>query len=250
MVRGLDVFAEYFVDFQDSYTIIGGTAASIAMTSQGLPFRLTRDLDIILCIIEDNEGFFKKLEELLIDGGYKNKEKSTGQQQFYRFSNPKDLTYPDKIELCSRKIGDLPILVGQRYTKIPLPKELLSLSAILLEDEYYDWAMEGRYIFDGVNTVKPEYLIPLKALAWLNLSQRKEQGEQIDSSAIKKHKNDICRLHKTLDPDVPVKLKGKLRVDFISFIEAMRTSPVELKNLDVIGIEYGEVVGILNEYYL
>lgn len=37
-------------------------------------------------------------------------------------------------------------------------------------------------------------LIPFKAKAWLDLKERKLNGEQVDSKNIKKHKNDVCRL--------------------------------------------------------
>jgi hypothetical protein len=36
-------------------------------------------------------------------------------------------------------------------------------------------------------------LIALKARAWLDLTERAERGEQIDSKTIKKHKNDVFR---------------------------------------------------------
>ena len=39
-----------------------------------------------------------------------------------------------------------------------------------------------------------EALVLFKIKAWLDLSNRKSQGENIDTSDIKKHKNDIFRL--------------------------------------------------------
>ncbi len=37
-------------------------------------------------------------------------------------------------------------------------------------------------------------LIPFKAKAWLDLKERKLNGDQVDSKNIKKHKNDVFRL--------------------------------------------------------
>ena len=48
MVRGLDVFTQWFKEFSDQYVLIGGTAASLAMKEFGVPFRGTKDLDVVL----------------------------------------------------------------------------------------------------------------------------------------------------------------------------------------------------------
>ena len=37
-------------------------------------------------------------------------------------------------------------------------------------------------------------LIPFKAKVWLDLKERKLNGDQVDSKNIKKHKNDVFRL--------------------------------------------------------
>jgi len=47
MVRGLDVFTQWFKGFSDQYVLIGGTAASLAMKEFGVPFRGTKDLDVV-----------------------------------------------------------------------------------------------------------------------------------------------------------------------------------------------------------
>ncbi len=44
MVKGLAIFQEWFIGFEDQYVLIGGTAASISMAEAGLPFRGTSDL--------------------------------------------------------------------------------------------------------------------------------------------------------------------------------------------------------------
>lgn len=45
MVRGLAVFQDWFKDFEHQYVLIGGTAANITMTEEGLDFRGTKDLE-------------------------------------------------------------------------------------------------------------------------------------------------------------------------------------------------------------
>jgi hypothetical protein len=46
VVRGLDVFREYFAGHADQFVRIGGAAATLAMEEAGLEFRATKDLDI------------------------------------------------------------------------------------------------------------------------------------------------------------------------------------------------------------
>ena len=53
MVPGIDSFREKFKDYTDYYTIIGGTACDILLSKADLPFRATKDIDMIL-IMEDN----------------------------------------------------------------------------------------------------------------------------------------------------------------------------------------------------
>lgn len=52
MVRGNDVFLAHFRDFSDRYVLIGGSACDIAMTEAGLDFRATKDLDILLWVVD------------------------------------------------------------------------------------------------------------------------------------------------------------------------------------------------------
>jgi len=46
MVRGLDLFRDYFKDYTDKYILIGGTACDLAMENMGLNFRATKDLEM------------------------------------------------------------------------------------------------------------------------------------------------------------------------------------------------------------
>ena len=46
MVIGLDLFKKH----SDNYVLIGGSAADISLEEVGLEFRVTKDLDIVLCV--------------------------------------------------------------------------------------------------------------------------------------------------------------------------------------------------------
>ena len=60
MVRGLSIFQAWFKGFEDQYVLIGGTAALISMTEAGLPFRGTKDLDIVLHVEALTPAFGQK----------------------------------------------------------------------------------------------------------------------------------------------------------------------------------------------
>ena len=60
MVNGLDTFKTYFADYKDCYVLIGGSACDVYFTDQDLPFRVTEDLDMILCVEALSPAFFAR----------------------------------------------------------------------------------------------------------------------------------------------------------------------------------------------
>lgn len=63
-----------------------------------------------------------------------------------------------------------------------------------MDDSYYELLLRERNIIDGITVLKPPGLIAFKVKAWLDLNQKMEQGEHVDSRDIKKHRNDILRI--------------------------------------------------------
>jgi hypothetical protein len=76
-------------------------------------------------------------------------------------------------------------------TPIHIDDSVSSLSAILLNDAYYELLLAGRDVIDGISILKPSWLIPFKAKAWLDLNEKLEHGERVDSRDIKKHRVTI-----------------------------------------------------------
>ena len=120
--------------------------------------------------------------------------KSTGNAQFYRFTSPKSKEYPYMIEIFSRNPDFIILEDDAVLTPLPIDDEISSLSAILLNEAYYELLKTGQMMVDGIPVLSPTCLIPFKAKAWLDLKERKLNGEQVDSKNIKKHKNDVFRL--------------------------------------------------------
>ena len=66
---------------------------------------------------------------------------------FYRFPEGK-FGYPTMIELFSRKPGYL-LEIEEGIIPIHIDDDTSSLSAILLNDDYYKFMMSGRRVVDG-----------------------------------------------------------------------------------------------------
>jgi hypothetical protein len=150
--------------------------------------------------------------------GYEQRLKSTGKPEYYRFINPESPEYPAMIELFSRRIEGITLPPEAVLTPLPIDEEVSSLSAILLDDDYYDFLRTGAEIVDTIPVLRAAHLIPFKAKAWLDLSERKAKGGQIDSKNIRKHKNDIVRLADLLSPDFKMVLPDALADDMGIFL--------------------------------
>lgn len=249
MVRGLERFRERFVDFQDRYTLIGGTAVFVAMDSAGLAFRVTKDLDIVLCVETIDAEFVERLWTFIDDGGYKFREKSTGDPRFYRFYEPDDPTFPHMLELFSRAPDVIEIPEGCHLTPIPVTEEVSSLSAILLDDNYYALVQEGCTREDGLSVLAPEYLIPMKAKAYLDLRARKEAGEDVSSDDVKKHRNDILRMSQLIPPSARITLPDSIGDDLARFVTEGLPDGCNPKDLKIPNTSLEEVGDLIEAVY-
>jgi len=220
VVRGLYKFSQHFVGLEDCFILIGGTACELWMSSQGLDFRATKDLDVVLVVEALRPEFFERFWTFIRAGAYRSHEQSETRPNFYRFTNPQDLAYPIMIELLTHNVLDLPTDV--HLTPIPVVDDVSSLSAILLDEAYYQYVIQSRIVIDEVPTIGAHCLIPLKARAYLDLSTRKQAGDTtVNERHIKKHRNDIFRLYQTLAPADRYPLPGPLRTDLQQFLDQL-----------------------------
>ena len=221
MVKGFNSFKEWFTGYEANYTIIGGTACDLLLNGAGLGFRATRDIDMVLILEALNAKFGSRFWEYVQTAGYENRLRSTGKPEYYRFIKPKSLEYPAMIELFSRRMDGVSLPPAAELTPLPFEDEVSSLSAILLDDGYYEFLRTGVTIFDGVPILDAIHLIPFKAKAWLDLSERKARGEQIDSKNIKKHMNDIATLSALLLPGFKMSLPQTVMIDMCEFFKTI-----------------------------
>lgn len=248
MVTGIDRFRGWFRGYEDQYAIIGGTACDLLMSEDGMDFRATKDIDLVLIVEAITQDFGRQFWQFVKDAGYEHRNKSTGLPQFYRFSHPSAAGYPFMIELFSRRSEAIILPEDAVLTPLPMEDDVSSLSAILLDDDYYELVRSGSVVVDGVNVLDAAYLIPFKAKAWLDLTQKKASGQSVDSKNIRKHKNDVFRLSALLTQQSNVVVTESVLADLRAFLVAMQEETVDLKQLGVIRDKATIIADIMRIY--
>jgi hypothetical protein len=248
MVRGLDIFERHFAAHDGQYVLIGGTALVLLMEEAGLAVRGTKDLDIVLCLEALDPAFVAAFWKFVELGGYGRQERGDGTRIFYRFQDPTDASFPEMLELFSRKPDVLTLDPDQHLTPIPAGQEAESLSAILLDDDYYAFLHARRRTLEGVPIVDEYALIPLKAYAWIKLTEEKTAGGAVDSKKILKHRNDILRLYAIVDPDIRIEAPARVRADLSRFLDALDPQ-LDLKPYGLPGVKPLEVAAVLKTVF-
>ena len=249
-MRGLAKFKEYFGEYTDNYILIGGTACAIILNESGVDFRVTKDFDIVIIAENLHEEFARRMWEFIKSGNYGQREKSANKNELYRFLKPVNSDFPYMIEIFSRKPSGYDLAEGSHLTPIHVADEISSLSAILLDDEYYNFMLAGKKIVDGVSLLDEYHLIPLKAKAWGELTQRRMNGESGLSKHVKKHRNDIVQIFSIVDPNRKISLHGLVRRDMEIFLAALRKDDIDFKSLGLGSLDLAFVCKQLDAIYL
>ncbi|MCH5338261.1 MAG: hypothetical protein J1E03_05725 [Acetatifactor sp.] len=248
MIKGIEIFKDFFKEYKDQYVLIGGAACDIIMEETESGFRATKDLDIVLIVEALTPEFGKTFWNFINEGRYRNKSRSSGEPQFYRFDKPETPGFPYMIELFSR----MPFEMGrenQILVPVHIDDEVSSLSAILLNDAYYQMLLDGRTEVEGLIILKPVFIIPFKAKAWLDLTDKRNRGMNVDEKDIRKHKNDIARLAVVLDGNDSILLPEDVREDMDVFLNRYEREPADLKNLQIRDIANAEIIRRLRDIY-
>lgn len=247
MVNGIEKFREKFREFTDCYTIIGGTACDILMREADIEFRATKDIDMILLMEDRYPDFARVFWEYIKEGGYKCGWKGSEDAHFYRFTDPLP-GYPVMIELFSRK-PDYHLEADSHIIPIHIDDDISSLSAILLDDDFYEFMLRGRRVVAGTSVLGAEYLIPFKMYAWLDLSRKKAAGEHVNGRDLKKHKNDVFRLLQIITVGTTVQTNGKVREAIEQFLEEMQNEELHPEQLHL-GFTQAEAISLLKQVYM
>lgn len=211
----LNVFRLHFEGYEDHYVLIGGTATMILLSEARLSSRATKDLDIVLSIEALTREFVNHFWKFVNEGGYECYKKKNGAKCFYRFQKPTNESFPFMLELLTDRSIDYEEM-NQVVHPLVLDDEIISLSAILLNQDYYQFLMNNKIKINGIMVVNEIALIPLKICAFLDLTKKKSNGESIGSVTINKHKYDVYRLVQLLTPDplnnLPTIIKDEVRL--------------------------------------
>jgi hypothetical protein len=201
MVRGIERFKEYFKDHTDKYVIIGGTACDMIISREGFTPRATKDIDIILIVEALSAEFIGQFWRFIKDAQYRKNEESKEDKKYYRFTEPENKDFPYQLELFSRKPDVISLDETVHITPIPADDGLSSLSAILMDDEYYHYMVEKSVVEDGLHVATKDSVICLKAKAYQEMRARKAAGVNENEKNINKHKGDVFRLGAFLTED-------------------------------------------------
>lgn len=233
MVNGIDIFRKHFSNFKDQYTVIGGFACDLLMTDAGLDFRQTADIDMVLTVEALTTEFAKAFWEFIEQGGYQARQRSNGKPEFYRFINPTNSSYPKMIELFSRPQNNVSLHLNTHLMPLHIDDEVSSLSAILLNDDYYHFLLDGRIITDGISILDAEHIIPLKMKAWLDLKDKKTQGIHVNSRDIRKHRLDVFRLFQLVREKQQIVVPVSVYTDIRDFISQMQEADIRLYDIGI-----------------
>lgn len=245
-VTGWELFRKRFAGCERNYVVIGGFACEVLLRSANRGFRATKDIDMIILMEDDVSGFGRAFWSFIKEGGYKCGWRQSPDLHFYRFTEPK-AGYPAQIELFSRK-PNYHLANNSDIIPIYIDDEVSSLSAIVMNDDFYGLLQEGRVIVDGISTLNPAYLIPFKMYAWINLTEKKENGEHVNEKDLKKHKFDVFRLLQIIPDDASVQLHGMCLDAVKGFFRLMENEQLRLEQ---IGLDFSVEEGLerLRELY-
>ena len=169
--------------------------------------------------------FGRRFWEFIHEGDYEMRERKRDEgkepvPELFRFYKPRNDGFPYQIELLSRQPEVLSVPEGFHLTPIPVGEDVSSLSAILMDEEFYHFALAHSTMEDELHVADTIGLICLKMKAYLNLS---EQEPPAHSSDIRKHMSDVFKLMASGYIAEPVALSGNMKKDAAAFVAKMES---------------------------
>lgn len=188
---------------------------------------------IVICQPE-SKFYMKRFWEFIKAGGYKLWRPDNDEDMhpcFYCFIKPDNREFPLQVELFSKVPEYIDVPDDVHIVHIPMDGYTSSFSAIIMDDAYYDFAVSHSEIVGDIRILKPEALIVLKSVAFLENQRRKEKGESVDQRDIDKHKKDVCRLAYVFDGSERFEVNDKIKEQLRAFISEVEKSPIDGKNM-------------------
>ena len=152
-MKGIDKIRQYLGNYKGNYVIIGGTACNLNLEESNIHGRATKDVDMIVVCEALTTEYLHSFWEFIKAGGYSAwqvKSEEETHRCFYRFIDPKDKDFPVYIELFSRKPDAVKLPEDAHLVHISVSDYLSSFSAILMDYEYYSYAVSHAVELNGV----------------------------------------------------------------------------------------------------
>lgn len=209
-MEGESFLTEYMQQYADDYILIGGNACALNFENIGANFRATVDLDIVLITESTNDQFYEHLWDYILEHGYQGKvyRGSNAGGSAYRFIQPEESRLPNvpaQIELFSRKPDYFDAALAKRphITPIKTGQGISNFSAILLDDNVYEFIRASRIPLKGISTVKLECLFGLKSIAWHSNQALFDDNKINDRNTVLKHPEDMISIANVIEnPEV------------------------------------------------
>lgn len=249
-VKGLSHFSEYFREDKDTFVIIGGIATMFSLESAGIQARATKDIDLVI-LTNPNISFADKLKHYVGEGGYEINVGGEEGAKNYRFRKPINDAFPEQLEIFSSVVFNFNLAPDQKIIPIETSSGLGSLSAILMDQDYFSLVRSDVQSIDEIPVLGVSSLIPLKARAFLDLSKRKKDGESVDSRDIKKHRNDVFKLIASLPEDNFV-LADSIKLDLSEFFiheEILKVQESAIGDIVGLSLSMEEIIETGKRYY-
>lgn len=210
--RGLSHFQQYCKDLEEMYVVVGGFA-TVMLLDEGLGDghgKATHDIDLVLlttCSIEMSQ----RIKQYVQEGKYEIQKGNKDQYHYYRFVKPEIEGFAKEIELFASNENDLKLDDSQRIIPIDPEEGLYSLSAIMLDPEYFEMIKNNITMSVVAPCTNTQATIMLKMSAFFDLKARND-------NKWKKHRQDILKLSLLLTGEERLQMTGRMVEDFESFM--------------------------------
>lgn len=220
-VRGIERFADAMNSCKGGYVLIGGGACSVLFDIEGDSFRATEDLDVVVIVDGKGAEFAAALWAFIKNAGYEIGKGGDGKCTYYRFRMPEGsrrvLDYPGQIELFARHPDFALEDETSEVAPLSFDGAVSSLSAIILDDGYYEFIRDNAMNVKGVMLLDALHIIPLKMRAHIDINRSYSEGRHCNDRDRRKHRSDVARLADLLPPSARLGLTAQMRADAAEF---------------------------------
>ena len=101
-----------------------------------------------------------------------------------------------------------------------------------LKKEYDKNIKKQKTTINNLSVLSAEYIIPFKMYAWLDLTEKKNKGEFVKESDLKKHKYDVFRLSQIIDSQKAIPTSGLVHESIIKFVSEIEKEKLPLDQIN------------------